>query len=147
MIYLFENETITDKKLREAIEANRSLHDYFESGFDGPKPKNVCGFLSVESESYFIVPKIVEKPNAQETNLDIFIYMLLYTYDIQLKNEDLQRGKNVEQRLFEIFIRLFADNLLNELKRAVFRQFKAVISGHPTLFAFHYTLFTQKGFL
>ncbi len=122
MKLLYENEYIPSN-LAPLIKENASLHTYFEHGFKGIKPKNTCGFLSVDGESYFIVPKIIGEENAGATNLDIFIFMLLYAYDVPLKNEDLQQGESVEERLFEVFIRMFSDRLLDELKRGVFKQY------------------------
>ena len=122
MKFLYENEYIPSE-LVPHIKDNKPLHPYFEHGFDGIKPKNNCGFLSVDGESYFIVPKIVKTDHGDEINLDIFIYMLLYAYDVQLKNEDLQQGESAEDRLFEVFIRMFSDGLLDELKRGVFKQY------------------------
>ena len=122
MKLLYENEYIPSN-LAPLIKENASLHTYFEHGFKGIKPKNTCGFLSVDGESYFIVPKIIGEENAGATNLDIFIFMLLYAYDVQLKNEDLQQGESAEDRLFEVFIRMFSDGLLDELKRGVFKQY------------------------
>ncbi len=123
MVYLYENKVVADTKLTEAIQDNTVLHPYFENSFNGVKPKNTCGFLSVDGESYFIVPKIIGEENAGATNLDIFIFMLLYAYDVQLKNEDLQQGESAEDQLFEVFIRMFSDGLLDELKRGVFKQY------------------------
>ena len=122
MKFLYENEIIPSELIPH-IKENKSLHTYFENSFNGIKPKNTCGFLSVDGESYFIIPKIVKTDHGDETNLDIFIYMLLYAYDVQLKNEDLQYGESVEERLFEVFIRMFSDGLLDELKRGVFKQY------------------------
>ena len=124
MNFLYENETINSKKnplLVEKILQNSSLHPYFEPNFKGIRPKNICGFLSIGDESHFIVPKIV--PGCDEENLRIFIYMLLYAYDIQLKNEEIQTALNEKHRIFELFIRLFADALLLELKRGVFKRY------------------------
>ena len=122
MNYLYENQPIRDTKLKEYINNNQTLHPYFENGFYTLKPKNICGFLSLKDESYFIVPKIVNG-DANEKNLDIFLYMLLYAYDIQLKNEDIFSASNKQRQLFEVFIRLFADTLLDEFKRGVFKQY------------------------
>jgi len=119
MKFLYENENIPSDLIPH-IRDNISLHPYFEYGFKGIKPKNYCGFLSVEGESYFIVPKIVDEESA---NTDIFIYMLLYAYGVNLKNEALMQGAMQEQQILELFIRLFADELLKEFKRGVLRQY------------------------
>ena len=119
MIYLYENQNIPTE-LEKHIKNNASLHSYFDINFKGIKPKNYCGFLSINDESYFIIPKIV---NEDTQNLNTFIYMLMYAYDINLKNEDLMSGENKEHQIFELFIRLFSDALLDEFKRGVFKQY------------------------
>jgi 5-methylcytosine-specific restriction enzyme subunit McrC len=120
--YLYENQNIKDehKELKKHIKNSPSLHKYFESNFNDLKPKNYCGFLSIDNESYFIIPKISDK-NTQ--NLNTFIYMLMYAYDINLKNEELMCADNQEHQIFELFIRLFSDALLDEFKRGVFKQY------------------------
>ena len=75
---------------------------------------------NIPKESYFITPKITID-NTQ--NLNTFIYMLIYAYDIKLKNEDFMQGETQEHYLLEIFIRLFADRLLDEFKRGLFKQY------------------------
>lgn len=122
MIYLYENENIKDehKSLKECIKNTPSLYTYFESSFYQIKPKNYCGFLSINDESYFIIPKIADDDTQ---NLNTFIYMLMYAYDINLKNEDLMSAENQEHQIFEIFIRLFSDALLDEFKKGVFKQY------------------------
>jgi len=116
---LYENQTIP-KELESYIKENASLHPYFESSFKGVKPKNYCGFLSVNNQSYFITPKITTN---ETQNLNTFIYMLIYTYDIKLKNEDFMQGETQEHHLLEVFIRLFADRLLDEFKKGLFKQY------------------------
>ena len=123
MIYLYENTYIGEDAtaLKTKIEQTPILQDYFDSNYGKIKPKtNYCGFLSVEDESYFIVPKIVDNPTE---DLNIFIYMLIYAYDIKLKNEDVMDGENQEHQIFELFIRLFSDTLLHEFKKGVFKQY------------------------
>jgi len=120
MKILYENQYIKNSELESYIKDNKSLHPYFESNFKGVKPKNYCGFLSINNQSYFIAPKITTD-NTQ--NLNIFIYMLIYAYDIKLKNEDFMQGETQEHYLLEIFIRLFADRLLDEFKRGIFKQY------------------------
>jgi 5-methylcytosine-specific restriction enzyme subunit McrC len=121
--YLFENRLIDKDEhptLIDAIEHNPPLQNYFESSFNGVKPKNCCGFLSIDVKRYFIIPKIVDD---RKQNLDIFIFMLLYAYDVKLNNEALSNAVMQEHRIFELFIRLFSDGLLDEFKRGVFRQY------------------------
>jgi len=61
MNILYENQTIPTE-LEAFIKNNKSLHLYFEQSFNGIKPKNYCGFLSIENQSYFITPKITAVP-------------------------------------------------------------------------------------
>jgi len=119
MHYLTENQNIP-KELEEHIQDKKNLHTYFEIRFDGIRPKNYCGFLSINNENYFIIPKIT---NENDQNLNTFIYMLIYAYDINLKNEDLLIADNNEHTIFELFIRFFSDALLDEFKRGVFKQY------------------------
>ncbi len=119
MHYLIENQKIP-LDLEDTIKQTPSLHPYFEINFNGIKPKNYCGFLSIHGQSYFISPKI-STSNTQNHNT--FIYMLLYAYDIKLKNEDFMQGEREVHSIFEIFIRLFSDRLLAELKKGVFKQY------------------------
>jgi 5-methylcytosine-specific restriction enzyme subunit McrC len=109
MKILHENKNIP-VELEPYIEENTSLHKYFETDFNGIKPKNYCGFLSIDNESYFIVPKITDD---ETQNLNTFIYMIMYAYNINLKNEDLKNAENKEHQIFEIFMRLFSDVLLD----------------------------------
>jgi len=119
MQFLYENSPIP-QELESYIKDNKSLHTYFDSNFQGIKPKNYCGFLSIEGESYFIIPKITNEDNQ---NLNTFIYMLIYAYDVKLKNEDLMQADVEEYHIYELFIRLFSDALLEEFKKGVFKQY------------------------
>ncbi len=119
MTYLYENQNIP-KELEVSIKDNRTLHAYFEMRFDGIRPKNHCGFLAINDKSYFIIPKITDEDSQ---NLNTFIYMLIYAYDVKLKNEDLMQADVQEHHIFELFIRLFSDVLLDEFKKGVFKQY------------------------
>jgi len=119
MQYLNENQNIP-QSLEQSIKNNPKLHAYFDINFQGIKPKNCCGFLSIDDQSYFIIPKIT---NDNNQNLNTFIYMLMYGYDVKLKNEDLMQGVNAEHHIYELFIRLFSDTLLDEFKKGVFKQY------------------------
>ncbi|WP_228711721.1 McrC family protein [Arcobacter arenosus] len=119
MNYLFENQNIT-KSLESYIKENKSLHEHFEINFNRIKPKNRCGFLSIENENYFIIPKI---SNKEEQNLNIFIYMLLKAYDIKISNPDIANLQNTNFKYLELFIRFFADSLLHELKRGIYKTY------------------------
>ncbi len=116
---LYENQNIP-KELESYIKDNDSFHPYFEMGFGGVKPRNYCGFISIADKSYFITPKIT---TSDTQNLNTFIYMIIYAYDIALKNEDLAQGDMQDGYLMELFIQFFANTLLDELKRGVSREY------------------------
>ncbi len=120
MMILYENQNIP-KELSEYMKNDKTLHKYFEMNFDGIKPKNYCGFLKIDGEEYFIVPKISNKNN--DTNQNIFIYMLMYAYDINLHHEETANFQDIKHKMFEIFIKFFSDTFLKELKRGVFRKY------------------------
>ena len=103
MKYLIENQYIDNYEIEKFIIENKSLYNSFEKDFKGIKPKNCCGFLKINDEDYFIIPKIC---NEDEKNLNIFIYMLLFAYDIKIKNEDLSQLENIKYNFLKIFIKL-----------------------------------------
>jgi len=119
MELLYENKNIP-AHLAHRIKETKELHNFFDISFDGIKPNNYCGFLQIENQAYFIVPKISQE---DEKNLDIFLYMLMYAYDINLSYEHLASFESLRHRLFEIFIRYFTDTLLKELKRGIFKRY------------------------
>jgi 5-methylcytosine-specific restriction enzyme subunit McrC len=122
MNIIYENQIIPEKfsSLTKEILHNNDLQKYFQATFEGIKPNNYCGYLSIKNESYFIAPKIASK---DATNLNIFIYMLVYAYDIKLSNEDIASFTNNQHRIFEIFIKFFSDKLLDELKKGIFKKY------------------------
>lgn len=69
MNFIIENEYIP-KELETFIRENEKLYKSFNVDFKGIKPKNVCGFILLNDENYFIVPKICDK---NESNLNIFL--------------------------------------------------------------------------
>ena len=72
MQYLIENQNIPFE-LEAYVKNTPKLHSYFDMDFKGIKPKNYCGFLSINNQSYFIIPKITDE---NHQNLNTFIYML-----------------------------------------------------------------------
>jgi len=119
MKILYENQNIP-KELESYIKYDKSLYPYFEINFQGIKPKNYCGFILINGYSYFIIPKI---SNSNRQNLNIFIYMLIYAYNINIKHNDIINGQNSQYIIFELFIKFFSDTLLDELKRGIFKEY------------------------
>ena len=118
--FLYENQYIKDDDLIETIKITKSLYPYFENSFNGIKPKNYCGFLQIQNENYFIIPKIAD---AENENLNIFIYMLLFANDIKISNEELAYLENTRFKIMEVFIRIFANTLLEQLKKGVYKNY------------------------
>ena len=119
MNILYENQNIP-KELECYIKADKKLQGFFEQSFGGIKPKNYCGFLFVGGQSYFIAPKISSN---EDQNMNTFIYMLMYAYDTKLSNEDLADFMTREHNIFEVFIRLFSNGLLDEFKKGIFKKY------------------------
>lgn len=120
MKYLIENQYINNVEIEEFIIENKSLYNSFEKDFKGINPKNSCGFLRIKNEDYFILPKICTE---DEKNLNIFIYMLLFAYDIKIKNEDLSQLENIKYNFLKICINFFSDTLFEELKKGLSKKY------------------------
>ena len=122
MQIIYENITIAKEysKLIEYINNTTNLHQYFESSFGKTKPKNYCGFLATNENCYFIAPKIT---NNQNSDLNIFIYMLLFANNIKISNIDTINLATKSHKIFELFIKIFSDTLLNELKKGLFKKY------------------------
>ena len=118
--YFFEYESITDSKLIEAVKTNKSLQQYFSSSFDGIKATQYCGIINMEGNDYYILPKITTDT---KHNLNTFIYMLIYAYDIEVKNEDLSGSANQQHRLLQVLINIFTKNLLQQLQIGLYREY------------------------
>jgi len=120
---LYEYEKIPNhyKNLILHIKENKSLHKYFKEDWPDVKTKQYCGILSVDKDDYYLLPKI---SNDENTNLDIFIYMLMYVYDIKLSNEQIASCKNEKSdTLLEVLVQMFVQNLLDELKKGIYKEY------------------------
>ena len=120
---LYEYEKIPSQyeKLIEHIKENIALHQYFKEDWGDVKTKQYCGILSFEKDDYYLLPKI---SNDENTNLDIFIYMLMYVYDIKLSNEQIASCKNEKsETLLEVLVQMFVQNLLDELKKGIYKEY------------------------
>ncbi|WP_345993217.1 restriction endonuclease [Sulfurimonas sp. HSL-1716] len=120
---IYEYSEVTDTKLKDYIVATPQLHKYFKFDWNVLKTKQYCGILNFEGKNFYLLPKIAYKNDA-ETNLDIFIYMLMYAYDIKLENEDIASCKNEKNNtILEVFIQLFARNLFHEFQRGIYKEY------------------------
>lgn len=121
MSIIYEYNEIKDEKLKKYIINTPLLHKYFKLDWNVLKSKQYCGILNFEDRDYYLLPKISK--NNDEKNLDIFIYMLMYAYNIKLENEDIASCKNEKHNILEVFIQLFAKGLFKEFGRGVYKEY------------------------
>lgn len=123
-MYFYEYQEIppSHDKLIKHIKNNIELHKYFKEDWGKVKAKQYCGILNHNGQDHYILPKIANHDN--DKNLDIFIYMLRYVYDIKIDNEDLANSKNIESNnLLDIFIQMFAKNLFKEFQKGIYKEY------------------------
>lgn len=118
---IYEYREVVDTELKEHIIATSALHKYFKLDWRVLKAQQYCGILNYDNQDYYLLPKIVD--GNDDTNLDIFIYMLMYSYDIKLENEDIASCKNEKHNILEVFIQLFAQGLFKEFGRGVYKEY------------------------
>jgi len=119
---IYEYEEIENKELASYIKSTPSLHKYFKEDWGKLKARQYCGILNFEGEDFYILPKIANHNN--ETNLNTFIYMLRYSYDIKLQNEQIANSRNEKhENILEVFIQLFARNLFKEFQRGIYKNY------------------------
>ena len=119
---IYEYNQVDDKfeNLKQHIVDTVQLHKYFKFEWNVLKSKQYCGILNLEGEDFYLLPKIAD----DKTNLDIFIYMLMYAYDIKLENEKIASSENHKSdNILEVFIQLFAQKLLKEFGRGVYKEY------------------------
>ncbi len=131
VIYEYQEINEENYKLILHIRNTSALHKYFKEDWGRLKARQYCGVLNHDAKDYYILPKI---SNHQETNLNIFIYMLRYVYDIKLDNEDFASSKNEEHHNFlEVFIQLFAKKLFKELQAGIYKEYMTEQDNLTTL--------------
>ena len=128
---IYEYEEIKDEELKTHIINNPVLHQYFKLDWKTLKARQYCGILNFENQDFYILPKIVNHNNEQ--NLNIFIYMLMYAYDIKLSNEQIASCKNDKYSILEVFVQMFASNLLSELKKGLYKEYIPQQDNLPVL--------------
>lgn len=137
---IYEYEEIKEdsehyKKLKNYIINTTELHKYFTLDWKDLKAKQYCGILNFDNQDFYILPKIANrnsKPD-DEQNLNIFIYMLMYAYDVKLSNEQIASCANQEHTILEVFVQMFAINLLNELKKGLYKEYLTKQDNLPVL--------------
>ena len=137
---IYEYEEIKEdsedyKKLKSYIINTTELHKYFTLDWKDLKTKQYCGILNFNNQDFYILPKIANrnsKPD-DEQNLNIFIYMLMYAYDVKLSNEQIASCANQEHTILEVFVQMFANGLLQELKKGLYKEYLTKQDNLPVL--------------
>ncbi|MCV6607211.1 MAG: McrC family protein, partial [Campylobacterales bacterium] len=129
MKYIYEYDPVGGD-CTSFIKRSKELHKYFKPTFDGFNARQYCGILSLDGEDLFILPKIAKN---EEADLNIFIYMLIYTYDIKLENEQISSCKNEPSLILEVFIQLFAKNLFKEFQHGIYKEYMTEQDNLTTL--------------
>ena len=120
--FIYEYKTVKSAKLTEYIKDNKSLHTYFKQDWGKVKAKQYCGIINYDNTDYYILPKIANHDN--DTNLNIFIYMLIYSYDLKVHNEDLSNSLNLKSNnILEVFIQMFAKNLFAQFQKGTYKEY------------------------
>jgi 5-methylcytosine-specific restriction enzyme subunit McrC len=128
---IYEYEEINYEKLKNHIIDNLSLHQYFKLEWKTLKARQYCGILNFDNQDFYILPKIAKKNDEQ--NLNIFIYKLMYAYDIKLSNEQIASCANQKHNILEVFVQMFASNLLAELKKGMYKEYITMQDNLPVL--------------
>mgnify|MGYP003589333126 CR=1 FL=1 len=129
---IYEYESIINQELKNHIIDTKGLHKYFTLDWKDLKAKQYCGILNFENQDFYLLPKISN--HNDEQNLNIFIYMLMYAYDVKLFNEDTSLSENLKSNnILEVFVQMFASNLLNELKKGIYKEYITMQDNLPVL--------------
>ncbi|WP_066356700.1 McrC family protein [Aliarcobacter skirrowii] len=118
---IYEYESISNEELKNHIINTTELHKYFTLDWKDLKTKQYCGILNFNDQDFYILPKIAN--HNDEKNLNIFIYMLMYAYDVKLSNEQIASCANEEHTILEVFVQMFANGLLQELKKGMYKKY------------------------
>lgn len=118
---IYEYSEVEYEKLKKYIIDTSPLHKYFKLDWNILKTQQYCGIINYDNQDIYLLPKIANSND--EKNLDIFIYMLMYAYDIKLENEDIASCKNETHNILEVFIQLFALKLFKEFGRGVYKEY------------------------
>ncbi|TLT08588.1 restriction endonuclease [Aliarcobacter thereius] len=132
---IYEYEEVPEN-LKSHILANISLRKFFTFDWKDLKAKQYCGILNLDNQNFYILPKIANRNDEKdaEQNLNIFIYMLMYAYDVKLSNEQIASCQNQENHtILEVFVQMFALNILNELKKGLYKEYLTKQDNLPVL--------------
>jgi 5-methylcytosine-specific restriction enzyme subunit McrC len=127
---IYEYQEIEHEELKSHIIETPLLHKYFKLEWKTLKARQYCGILNFNDTDYYLLPKI---SNSETTNLNTFIYMLMYAYNVKLSNEQIAACKNGEYTILEVFVQMFANTLLSELKKGIYKEYITEQDNFTTL--------------
>ncbi|MFW2609818.1 McrC family protein [Aliarcobacter butzleri] len=132
---IYEYESISNEELKNHIINTIELHKYFTLDWKDLKAKHYCGILNFNNQDFYILPKIANHNDEKDAkqNLNIFIYMLMYAYDVKLSNEQIASCANEEHTILEVFVQMFANGLLQELKKGLYKEYLTKQDNLPVL--------------
>ena len=123
---IYEYQTLDKehhKNLITHIQSTPSLRQYFKEDWGDVKAKQYCGIINYNGKDFYILPKIANNDD-KDTNLNIFTYMLMYSNNINVKNENIANSLNhTSNNILEIFIQMFAKNLFKELQKGIYKEY------------------------
>ncbi|WP_148623875.1 McrC family protein [Aliarcobacter cryaerophilus] len=132
---IYEYESISNEELKNHIINTTELHKYFTLDWKDLKTKQYCGILNFNNQDFYILPKIANHNDEKDAkqNLNIFIYMLMYAYDVKLSNEQIASCANQEHTILEVFVQMFANGLFQELKKGLYKEYLTKQDNLPVL--------------
>ena len=133
---IYEYESISNEELKNHIINTTELHKYFTLDWKDLKAKQYCGILNFNNQDFYILPKIANHNDEKDAkqNLNIFIYMLMYAYDVKLLNENTSFSENLKSNnILEVFVQMFANGLLQELKKGLYKEYLTKQDNLPVL--------------
>ena len=129
---IYEYESISNEELKNHIINTTELHKYFTLDWKDLNTNQYCGILNFNDQDFYILPKIAN--HNDEKNLNIFIYMLMYAYDVKLLNENTSLSENLKSNnILEVFVQMFANGLLQELKKGLYKEYLTKQDNLPVL--------------
>ena len=115
---------LSEKDRTKLIKLNDKLK-IFEIGYKSMKAKQFVGALKINNTTIQILPKIYKNERNEEQKqkeaLTNLLYMLSYTKKLKIKENFANLSKSND--LFEIFIYLFAKNLLKEIENGIYKNY------------------------
>ena len=135
-ITLYEYEKSEELTQREISLIKKLNKNFFsskdeDSGFfdlisgNRIKSKQFVGFISLKSKTIQVLPKLLKnsQENTDSSIIKNLLFMLSFTKKLGIKETDISKLGDSEN-LYEIIIYLFAKNLLELLKKEIYRTYE-----------------------